>query len=178
MILDEAYVEFSLTIGDPFASLPLLKRYPNLVILRTFSKVYGLAGLRVGYGLCGGDAFRIAVDQVRQPFYLTGAAQAAAVEALKYQDEVERRVVATVAASTVVTEALRERGLWVAESDANFLWVRLAEDGEDGPVDRGAEGARGARPFRYRARRPRLRARDARHRRRERAFPPALAEVL
>jgi histidinol-phosphate aminotransferase len=134
VILDEAYVEFSLTIGDPLASLPLLKRFPNLVILRTFSKVYGLAGLRVGYGLCGGDAFRIAVDQVRQPFYLTSAAQAAAVEALKYQDEVERRVVATVAARTVVTETLRERGLWVADSDANFLWVRLAEDGEDGPV--------------------------------------------
>jgi histidinol-phosphate aminotransferase len=134
VILDEAYVEFSLTVGDPFASLPLLKRFPNLVILRTFSKVYGLAGLRVGYGLCGGDAFRIAVDQVRQPFYLTSAAQAAAVEALKYQDEVERRVVATVAARTVVTEALRERGLWVAESDANFVWVRLVDDEQDGPV--------------------------------------------
>jgi histidinol-phosphate aminotransferase len=134
VILDEAYVEFSLTIGDPFASLPLLDRHPNLVILRTFSKVYGLAGLRVGYGLCGSDSFRIAVDQVRQPFYLTSAAQAAAVEALKYQDEVERRVVASVAARTTVTEALRERGLWVAQSDANFLWVRFAEDGDDGPV--------------------------------------------
>jgi len=134
VILDEAYVEFSLTIGDPFASLPLLDRYPNLVILRSFSKVYGLAGLRVGYGLCGSESFRIAVDQVRQPFYLTSAAQAAAVEALRHQDEVERRVVRSVAARTTVTEALRERGLWVAESDANFLWVRVAEDGDDGRV--------------------------------------------
>ena len=134
VILDEAYVEFSLVIGDPFASLPLLARHPNLVILRTFSKVYGLAGLRVGYGLCGSESFRIAVDQVRQPFYLTAAAQAAGAEALKHQDEVERRVVATVAARTTVTEALRERGYWVAESDANFVWLRLAEDGEDGPV--------------------------------------------
>jgi histidinol-phosphate aminotransferase len=134
VILDEAYVEFSLTVGDPFASLPLLAKHPNLVILRTFSKVYGLAGLRVGYGLCGSESFRIAVDQVRQPFYLTNAAQAAGAEALKYQDEVERRVVATVAARTTVTDELRERGFWVAESDANFLWVQLAEDGEDGPV--------------------------------------------
>ena len=134
VILDEAYVEFSLTVGDPFASLPLLAKHPNLVILRTFSKVYGLAGLRVGYGLCGSESFRIAVDQVRQPFYLTSAAQAAGAEALKYQDEVERRVVATVAARTTVTETLRERGFWVAESDANFVWVRLAEEGEDGPV--------------------------------------------
>lgn len=134
VILDEAYVEFSLIVGDPLASLPLLHRHPNLVILRTFSKVYGLAGLRVGYGLCGSESFRIAVDQVRQPFYLTGAAQAAATEALRYQDEVERRVVATVAARTTVTEALRERGLWVAESDANFIWARLAEDGDDARV--------------------------------------------
>jgi histidinol-phosphate aminotransferase len=134
VILDEAYVEFSLEVGDPYASLPLLDRYPNLVILRTFSKVYGLAALRVGYGLCGSESFRIAVDQVRQPFYLTAVAQAAAVEALRYQDEVERRVVATVAARNTVTEALRERGLWVAQSDANFLWVRVAEDGEDGPI--------------------------------------------
>jgi histidinol-phosphate aminotransferase len=134
VILDEAYVEFSLTIGDPLASLPLLQRHPNLVILRTFSKVYGLAGLRVGYGLCGSDTFRIAVDQVRQPFYLTSAAQAAAVEALRHQDEVERRVGATVAERLRVTEALRERGYWLAESDANFLWVRLAEDDDDAPV--------------------------------------------
>ncbi len=134
VILDEAYVEFSLTIGDPFASLPLLDRYPNLVILRSFSKVYGLAGLRVGYGLCGSESFRIAVDQVRQPFYLTSAAQAAAVEALRHQDEVERRVVRSVATRVTVTARLRERGLWVADSDANFLWVRVAEDGDDGPV--------------------------------------------
>jgi histidinol-phosphate aminotransferase len=139
VILDEAYVEFSLTIGDTYASLKLLDKYPNLVILRTFSKVYGLAGLRVGYGLCGGDSFRIAVDQVRQPFYLTSAAQAAAVEALKYQDEVERRVVATVAERTSVAEQLSARGLWVAGSDANFLWVRVAEDGEDGPIVKGLQ---------------------------------------
>jgi histidinol-phosphate aminotransferase len=134
VILDEAYVEFSLTVGDPFSSLPLLRRHANLVILRTFSKVYGLAGLRVGYALCGSESFRIAVDQVRQPFYLTAAAQAAAVEALRHQDEVERRVVATVAARTTVTEALRSSGHWVAESDANFVWVRVADDGQDGPV--------------------------------------------
>jgi histidinol-phosphate aminotransferase len=138
VILDEAYVEFALTIGDPYASLPLLRRHPNLVILRTFSKVYGLAGLRVGYGLCGSDTFRVAVDQVRQPFYLTSAAQAAAVEALRHQDEVERRVVATVAERVRVTEELRARGYRVAESDANFLWVRVAdgEDDDDGPVIR------------------------------------------
>src|SRR5207302_10579460 len=88
VILDEAYCEFSLALGDPYASVELLRRHPNLVLLRTFSKVYGLAGLRVGYALCGSTELPVAVDQVRQPFYLSVAAQAAAVEALAHQDEV------------------------------------------------------------------------------------------
>jgi len=136
VLLDEAYVEFSLSVGDTYASVELLDRYPNLVILRTFSKIYGLAGLRVGYALSGNDTFRVAVDQVRQPFYLTSAAVAAAVEALKHQDEVERRVEQTVAARVTVTEQLREIGLWVADSDANFLWVRVDDGAEpdDAPV--------------------------------------------
>ncbi len=83
VILDEAYCEFALSLGDTYASVELLRRYPNLVLLRTFSKVYGLAALRVGYALCGSEDFRIAVDQLRQPFYLNAAAQAAAVEALQ-----------------------------------------------------------------------------------------------
>jgi histidinol-phosphate aminotransferase len=127
VILDEAYVEFSLRIGDPYASVELLRRHPNLVLLRTFSKVYGLAGLRVGYALCGSEDFRIAVDQVRQPFYLGVAAQAAAIESLRHQDEVERRVAHTIAARMAMEEEIRELGVWVAESDANFVWVRLPE---------------------------------------------------
>ena len=128
VILDEAYCEFSLALGDPNASLDLLRRWPNLVLLRTFSKVYGLAGLRVGYGLCASEDFRIAVDQVRQPFYLSMAAQAAAVEALRHQDDVERRVAHTVGARMQLSEGLRALGLWVADSDANFVWTRLPED--------------------------------------------------
>jgi histidinol-phosphate aminotransferase len=143
VILDEAYVEFSLAIGDPFASLDLLRRYPNLVLLRTFSKVYGLAGLRVGYALCGSADFRVAVDQVRQPFYLGIGAQAAALEALRHQDEVERRVERTIAQRMSLEEGTRELGCWVAESDANFIWVFLPEDGVEeadvvtGLADRG-----------------------------------------
>ncbi len=73
-----------------------------------------------------------AVDQVRQPFYLNAAAQAAAVEALRHQDEVERRVTQTVAARLVLEDGLRALGLWVAESDANFVWMQLpARDEED-----------------------------------------------
>jgi histidinol-phosphate aminotransferase len=128
VILDEAYCEFALALGDTYASLDLLRRWPNLVLLRTFSKAYGLAGLRVGYGLCGSEDFRAAVDQVRQPFYLNMAAQAAAVEALRHQDEVERRVTHTVAARVELMEGLRELDLWVADSDANFIWTHLPQD--------------------------------------------------
>ena len=134
VILDEAYVEFALALGDTYASIELLRRFPNLMLLRTFSKAYGLAGLRVGYGLCGSEALRAAIDQVRQPFYLNMAAQAAAVEALAHQDEVERRVVHTVAARTAVTDGLRELGLWVAESDANFVWTHLPPEVEESVV--------------------------------------------
>ena len=59
--------------------------------------MYGLAGLRAGYALCGSSEMRAAVDQLRQPFYLNAVAQAAAVEALAHQDAVERRVTETLA---------------------------------------------------------------------------------
>jgi len=137
VILDEAYCEFSLALGDTYASLELLRRWPNLVLLRTFSKVYGLAGLRVGYALCGTETFRAAVDQVRQPFYLNMAAQAGAVEALRHQDEVERRVTHTVAGRLELTARLRELGLWTADSDANFIWTHLPEDRVEADVVRG-----------------------------------------
>ncbi len=137
VILDEAYCEFALALGDTYASVDLLRRFPNVVLLRTFSKVYGLAGLRVGYALCGSAEFRVAVDQVRQPFYLNAAAQAAAVEALKHQDEVERRVANTIAMRGVLVDSLERMGLWVAESDANFIWVRLAPESEEVAVVEG-----------------------------------------
>jgi histidinol-phosphate aminotransferase len=137
VILDEAYCEFSLAIGDPYASLELLRQHPNLVILRTFSKVYGLASLRVGYGLCGSEDFPIAVDQVRQPFYLSAVAQAAAVESLRHQDEVERRVTRTLAERMALEDELRRLGLWVAESDANFVWLHLPEGIEEPEVVKG-----------------------------------------
>ncbi len=134
VILDEAYAEFSLSLGDPYASVELLRSWPNLVLLRTFSKIYGLAALRVGYALCGENSFREAVDVVRQPFHLSAAAQAAAVEALHHQDAVERRVTETLAARLALEQGVRDLGLWVAESDANFVWVRLPDDADEASV--------------------------------------------
>jgi histidinol-phosphate aminotransferase len=104
------------------------------VVLRTFSKVYGLCGLRVGYSL-GSESFRLAVDRVRQPFSVNALAQAAAVEALGHQDEVERRVEKNVIERVHVESELEERGLETTDSQANFSWVSLGERDEDEIVD-------------------------------------------
>jgi len=129
VIVDEAYCEFNL-LGDPDASIDLLDAHPNLVLLRTFSKVYGLCGLRVGFALCGSEDLPRAVDQVRQPFFCNALAQAAAVEALAHQDAVIERVTRTVAERVSVAEGLRGLGLQVADSQANFCWIGLGERDE------------------------------------------------
>jgi histidinol-phosphate aminotransferase len=123
VILDEAYIEFQ-TNDHPDASLDLLRDFPNLVVLRTYSKCYGLAGLRVGYAI-GSSDFRAAVDAVRQPFSVNALAQAAGAEAILHQDDVLVRVEETVAERLRVQEGLRELGLWVSESQANFSWIDL-----------------------------------------------------
>jgi histidinol-phosphate aminotransferase len=133
VVVDEAYVEFS-ALQDPDDSLDLLERHPNLVLLRTFSKVYGLCGLRAGYALCPGP-FRLAVDRVRQPFSVNALAQAAASEALNHQDEVERRVELNVIERVHVQSELAQRGLEVTESQANFSWLSLGDRDEDEIVD-------------------------------------------
>jgi histidinol-phosphate aminotransferase len=128
VILDEAYVEFQ-THDDPDATVDLLADLPNLVVLRTFSKCYGLAGLRVGYAL-GSAKFRAAVDAVRQPFSVNALAQAAGAEAILHQDDVTRRVENTIAERIRVEEGLHELGLDTAETHANFSWIDLGDADE------------------------------------------------
>jgi histidinol-phosphate aminotransferase len=127
VVLDEAYAEFQLH-DDPDESVDLWRRTPNLVVLRTFSKCYGLAGLRVGYALCS-PAFRAAIDAVRQPFSVNAIAQAAAAEAIRHQDDVSSRVERTIVERIHVEEGVRELGLKTPDSHANFSWIAL-EDAE------------------------------------------------
>ena len=139
LIIDEAYVEFSV-MQDPDESLDLVRRHPNVVVLRTFSKVYGLCGLRAGYSL-GPMSFKAAVDQVRQPFSVNALAQVAAAEALLHQDEVARRVEWNAIERLHMESELAERGLEASESQANFTWVALG-DHDEAEVMRGL-GERG-----------------------------------
>jgi histidinol-phosphate aminotransferase len=133
VVVDEAYCEFNL-LDDPDASVELLAEHRNLVLLRTFSKVHGLCGLRVGFALCGSPEWPRAFDQVRQPFFCNAVAQAAATEALAHQDAVEERVAKTVAERISVDERLRALGLSPAESQANFCWFDLGDERDEAAV--------------------------------------------
>jgi len=144
IVLDEAYIEFQ-AVDDPDATVDLLAEFPNLVVLRTFSKVYGLAGLRVGFAL-GSARFRAAVDAVRQPFSVNALAQAAAAEAVLHQDDVEQRVERNLVERIRVEEGLRELGLRTAETQTNFSWIDLGERDEGELVAALGDAAIAVRP--------------------------------
>ena len=129
IILDEAYIEFQVH-DDPALSIDLLKQFPNLVLLRTFSKTHSLAGLRVGYAM-GSPAFAAAVNAVRQPFSVNALAQAAAVEALEHGDTIQRQIETQIAERVRVESGVEELGLTTTDSQANFSWISLGENGAE-----------------------------------------------
>jgi histidinol-phosphate aminotransferase len=144
VILDEAYIEF-VVAEDPDTSIDLVRRHPNLVILRTFSKAFGLAGLRAGYAL-GSEEFRAAVDRVRQPFSVNKLAQAAATVALRHLDDVARRAEWNLAERLWMAGELAELGFETADSPANFCWVGLGDQDEDEVLAALAEAGVAVRP--------------------------------
>ena len=127
VVLDEAYGEF-VTDPDVPDGLEVMRGRPNVAVLRTFSKAWGLAGIRVGYLLAEDPAVAEAVGKTHVPFSVSMLAQAAAVAALASEDEVRARCAAVVAERDRLTAALRERGLDVADSQANFVWLPVGEE--------------------------------------------------
>jgi histidinol-phosphate aminotransferase len=126
VVLDEAYREF-VTDPDVPDGLDLMRGRANVAVLRTFSKAWGLAGLRVGYLVAEDPAVAEAVRRTHVPFSVSMLAQAAAVAALASEDEVRRRCAAVTAERDRLTGALRERGLAVSDSQANFVWLPTGE---------------------------------------------------
>jgi len=122
--IDEAYVEY---IRDGLLpdSLGLVRSHSNVVVLRTFSKAYGLAGLRVGYA-AGHPELITALDKAYVPFTATSISQAAAIASLEAADELLARTDAVVAERTRVSETLRDAGFTLPPSQANFVWLPLA----------------------------------------------------
>jgi histidinol-phosphate aminotransferase len=129
VVVDEAYVEF---VRDPqtASGLALLAEHPNVVVLRTFSKAYGLAGLRVGYAIARPEV-AISIRKATPPFAVTDLSQAAAVASLEAHDELDRRVEAIVQARVAMVDALRTQGWDVPDTEANFVWLPLGDDALD-----------------------------------------------
>lgn len=123
VIIDEAYNEF-VTAADSQDALALQATHDNVVVLRTFSKIYGLCGLRTGYGLCRPEV-RAAIDKVRQPFNVNHLAQIAAVEALKHWGQVVSRREANARSRARMATALAQRGRATVPSEANFMLVDM-----------------------------------------------------
>jgi histidinol-phosphate aminotransferase len=123
VVIDEAYIEF-VTAGDREDSLEIQKEHDNVVVLRTFSKIYGLCGLRTGYGICAPEV-KQAVDKVRQPFNVNLLGQIAAVEALKHPDQVAERREANARLRDHLVARLAERGRATVPTEANFMLVDI-----------------------------------------------------
>jgi histidinol-phosphate aminotransferase len=134
--LDEAYREF-VTDPDVPDGMTLLPEFPNLIVLRTFSKAYGLAGLRVGYAVAADPALTAALRQTQVPFAVTSIAQAAALASLdpRAERELLARVADTVRERDRVRVGLLGLGYEVPPSEANFVWLPLG----DATVDWAAE---------------------------------------
>src|ERR1700758_1218998 len=121
--IDEAYVEYIRDDMAP-ASLDLVQAHSNVVVLRTFSKAYGLAGLRIGYAVGHPDLIT-AIDKVYVPFTVSSLAQAAAIASLAAADELLARTDARVAERARVGAALRDAGFALPPTQANFVWLPL-----------------------------------------------------
>lgn len=126
VVVDEAYVEF---VRDPEAAdgLAALAAHSNVVVLRTFSKAYGLAGLRVGYAIARPRVAE-AIRKATPPFAVTDLSQAAAVASLDAGDALAERVETIVQERIAMVAALREQGWDVPETQANFIWLPLGAD--------------------------------------------------
>jgi histidinol-phosphate aminotransferase len=144
VVVDEAYREF-VTDADTVDGLELMRGRDNVVVLRTFSKAYGLAGLRVGYAV-GPTAVAEAIRKCSLPFGVSGIAQAAAVASLGAEPELAQRVKELVAERERVWAGLRDAGWNIPRPEGNFVWFGLGEATTDFAAACGAAGL-SVRPF-------------------------------
>ena len=127
VVLDEAYDEY-LSENDKSEAISWLGEFENLIISRTFSKAYGLAGLRVGFGLMHASLADL-MNRVRQPFNVTSLAQVAATVSLQDEDFVARSYAANQAGMAQVTQGLAKLGLSFIPSFGNFVSFKVSNAG-------------------------------------------------
>ena len=123
VVVDEAYVEF-VRDREACSGLDALAMRDNVVVLRTFSKAYGLAGLRVGYAMAHPDVAS-AIGKATPPFSVSDLGAAAAVASLQAWDELADRVDRVVASRVLMRSALIDQGWAVPEAQGNFVWLAL-----------------------------------------------------
>ena len=125
LALDEAYIEF---LNEPLDLLPEIRSgaKPNLLLMRTFSKIYGLAGTRIGYGI-GHPDFIAALEKIRQPFNINSVAQAGALAALDDIKHVEKTRKINSRGLRLYARTFRKLGLEFIPSQANFILVRVGD---------------------------------------------------
>ena len=126
VVLDEAYIHYATSIGLK-DSVELYRQRKNLLILRTFSKVYGLAGLRIGYAIGRPDLLS-AMNKLRTPFNTSGVAQAAALAALNDQEHVARCIDTNALERKRMRKELHELGFNPIESEANFVFMEVGPE--------------------------------------------------
>ena len=126
VVLDEAYNEF-LAPEQQYESTAWVREYPNLLVSRTFSKAYGLAGLRVGFGIAQ-PALTDLMNRIRQPFNVNSMAQAAAIAALNDTEFLEKGARNNAAGYRQFIEAFDALGLEYVPSSGNFVLVRVGDD--------------------------------------------------
>ena len=129
VVLDEAYIHYAVSVGLRDSAEAYRKR-KNLLILRTFSKVYGLAGLRIGYAI-GRAELLTAMNKLRTPFNTSGVAQAAALAALDDKQHVERCIATNALERKRLSDGLTKLGLRPVVSEANFVFVPVGPDAKD-----------------------------------------------
>jgi histidinol-phosphate aminotransferase len=126
VVLDEAYNEF-LAPENQFESAEWVKKYPNLLVSRTFSKAYGLAGLRVGFAIAQ-PALTDLMNRIRQPFNVNSMAQAAAIAALNDKEFLAKGAANNAAGYQQFVEAFEKLGLEYVPSYGNFVLVKVGDD--------------------------------------------------
>jgi len=126
VVLDEAYTEY-LPAEKRYDSIGWVRRYPNLLVSRTFSKAFGLAGLRVGFAIAQPELTDL-LNRLRQPFNVNTLAQAAAIAALNDQAFLEKTAALNAQGYRRLTEAFDKLGLEYVPSDGNFVLVRVGND--------------------------------------------------
>lgn len=129
VVLDEAYIHYAPSLNRR-KSEEIYRTRKNLLLLRTFSKVYGLAGMRIGFAI-GQPGLVSAMNKLKTPFNTSGVAQAAALAAIDDREHVERCIATNASERTRLTEGLRELGLRPVPSETNFIFMEVGPDAKE-----------------------------------------------